>query len=291
MYLKQLSDTPLVLKGGTALYLGYGLTRFSEDLDFDSSKRLNLLNKIKEAFPLGIRLLNINIKKDTETVTRYLIDYSVDAIKLTDKLKIEISYRTPIQEDLVCVKDGIRYAPIEQLIDYKLKAAFDGDNTRSKCRDLYDLHFLAKNYSESFNVDTAKRLYEFSKDPDVLVSRYDIDVKDDQLLRDIMDTESISLDLSDLSRAIYLKQKEKQDNQSRNNISSRDESSISSRRAFMNERIQAKAKAEAHKEIDEETQEQASAVSPRMAMMRRNMEKNNARENVISTSQKKGRSR
>lgn len=140
--LKQLSDTPLVLKGGTALYLGYGLTRFSEDLDFDSSKRLNLLNKIKEAFPLGIRLLNINIKKDTETVTRYLIDYSVDAIKLTDKLKIEISYRTPIQEDLVCVKDGIRYAPIEQLIDYKLKAAFDGDNTRSKCRDLYDLHFL-----------------------------------------------------------------------------------------------------------------------------------------------------
>ena len=191
----------------------------------------------------------------------------------------------------MCVKDGICYAPIEQLIDYKLKAAFDGDNTRSKCRDLYDLHFLAKNYSESFNVDTAKRLYEFSKDPDVLVSRYDIDVKDDQLLRDIMDTESISLELSDLSRAIYLKQKEKQDNQSRNNISSRDESSISSRRAFMNERIQAKAKAEAHKEIDEETQEQASAVSPRMAMMRRNMEKNNARENVISTSQKKGRSR
>lgn len=44
--LKQLSDTHLVLKGGAALYLGYGLTRFSEDLDFDSSKRLNLLNKI-----------------------------------------------------------------------------------------------------------------------------------------------------------------------------------------------------------------------------------------------------
>ena len=63
---------------------------------------------------------------------------------------------------------------------------------------------------------------------------------------------------------------------------------ISSRRAFMNERIQ---KAEASKEIDEETQNQASTESPRMAMMRRNMEKNNARENVISTSQKKGKSR
>ena len=62
----------------------------------------------------------------------------------------------------------------------------------------------------------------------------------------------------------------------------------SSRRTFMNERIQ---KAEASKEIDEETQNQASTESPRMAMMQRNTERNNARENVISTSQKKGRSR
>ncbi len=27
---KNLADTPMVLKGGTALYLGYGLNRFSE---------------------------------------------------------------------------------------------------------------------------------------------------------------------------------------------------------------------------------------------------------------------
>ncbi|EFX92496.1 hypothetical protein HMPREF0027_0445 [Actinobacillus ureae ATCC 25976] len=52
--LKNLSDTPLVLKGGTALYLGYGLNRFSEDLDFDSGKKLNLLNKIKASAPHGI---------------------------------------------------------------------------------------------------------------------------------------------------------------------------------------------------------------------------------------------
>jgi len=63
----------------------------------------------------------------------------------------------------------------------------------------------------------------------------------------------------------------------------------SSRMAYMNEQIQLKS--EASKEIDEETQNQASTESPRMAMMRRNMEKNNARENVISTSQKKGKSR
>lgn len=47
--LKNLSDTPLVLKGRTALYLGYGLNRFSEDLDFDSSK--NSICSIKSNLP------------------------------------------------------------------------------------------------------------------------------------------------------------------------------------------------------------------------------------------------
>lgn len=78
---------------------------------------------------------------------------------------------------------------------------------------------------------------------------------------------------------------ESQENQSLNN----QEQSLSlKRREHMNERIQ---KADASKEIDEETQNQASAESQRKAMMRRNMEKKNARENVVSTSQKKGRSR
>jgi predicted nucleotidyltransferase component of viral defense system len=32
---RELHDLPMVLKGGTALLLCYGLDRFSEDLDFD----------------------------------------------------------------------------------------------------------------------------------------------------------------------------------------------------------------------------------------------------------------
>jgi predicted nucleotidyltransferase component of viral defense system len=40
--LKGIDDTPLVLKGGTALLLAYGLDRFSEDLDFDAPHKLNL---------------------------------------------------------------------------------------------------------------------------------------------------------------------------------------------------------------------------------------------------------
>ncbi len=39
---KAVSDTTLILKGGTALLLIYGLDRFSEDLDFDSQKKIRL---------------------------------------------------------------------------------------------------------------------------------------------------------------------------------------------------------------------------------------------------------
>ncbi|WP_031580200.1 hypothetical protein [Ruminobacter sp. RM87] len=74
---------------------------------------------------------------------------------------------------------------------------------------------------------------------------------------------------------------ESQENQSLNN----QEQSLSlKRREHMNKQIQIKA--EASKEVNKETQN-----SDRMKMMQRNQERNNARENVISTSQKKGKSR
>ncbi len=60
---KNLVDTPMVLKGGTALYLGYGLNRFSENLDFDCCKKINLLSKVKSTIPNGIILNDIHIKK------------------------------------------------------------------------------------------------------------------------------------------------------------------------------------------------------------------------------------
>lgn len=46
---KSISDSPTVLKGGTALLLAYGLDRYSEDLDFDSTKQLNLQKRINDS--------------------------------------------------------------------------------------------------------------------------------------------------------------------------------------------------------------------------------------------------
>ncbi|OBX04148.1 hypothetical protein QV06_07845 [Gallibacterium genomosp. 3] len=202
--LKNLSDTPLVLKGGTALYLGYGLNRFSEDLDFDSSKKLNLLNKIKTSAPHGIIIDDINVKKDTDTVSRYMINYHIRDTGIRDSLKMEISYRTPTPDEQITIKDGIRFSSVDRIIDNKLKAAYDGDNTRTKGRDLFDLHFIAKNYAEYFTMNLSERLQGFAQDPDKLVSLYREDIEADPLLNKIMDVEQVALELNKIANEIYL---------------------------------------------------------------------------------------
>lgn len=202
--LKNLSDTPLVLKGGSALYLGYGLNRFSEDLDFDSLKKLNLINKIKSSVPPDIVIDDIHIKKDTDTLSRYIVNYHIQGTNIEDVLKLEVSYRTPVNEEQVVIKDGIRLLSIERIIDNKLKAAYDGENIRSRARDLFDLHFLASKYSEHFDLDLAKRLNDFAKEPDKLVSRYQYDMKFDPLLMEIMDLELVALELNEIANQIYM---------------------------------------------------------------------------------------
>ncbi|EQD95357.1 nucleotidyl transferase AbiEii/AbiGii toxin family protein [Helicobacter pylori] len=202
---KNLADTPMVLKGGTALYLGYGLNRFSEDLDFDCHKKINLLSKVKSAIPSGIILNDIHIKKDTDSVGRYMVRYATKDNKEEQTLKLEVSYRDAPKESEVNVIEGMKIAKVERIIDNKLCACFDGEYTRTKARDLFDLHFLAKHYEEHFNLDLAKRLKEFSKDPDKLVSDYLEDKNDDILLNKIMDLEKTALELSIMAHLIHKK--------------------------------------------------------------------------------------
>ena len=88
-------DKPLILKGGTALMLGYGLERFSEDLDFDIADTytgkgtIKLDSVLKNALPYGVELQELVLRKDTPSVTRYILRYQQNCI--SDKLKIEVS--------------------------------------------------------------------------------------------------------------------------------------------------------------------------------------------------------
>lgn len=189
--LKGISDTPLVLKGGTALLLAYDLSRFSEDLDFDAPHKLNLESRIQRSMPMGITLDEVTTLKDTGTVTRYRAKYHTEHGPRS--LKLEVSYRTPTPDSEVRSVHGIRVAALPRIIDQKLKAAHDGHDPRAKVRDLYDLDFAARRWPAAFTGDLASRLLAFAEDPGVLESRYQADYDEDDLIPDLVELEELAL--------------------------------------------------------------------------------------------------
>lgn len=170
-----LQDAPMVLKGGTALLLCYGLDRFSEDLDFDASKKLNLESRLERALEPQTTSFKIERTKDTNTVLRYRILYTVPEVE--GRLKLEISYRDEIDPDTVAEREGIRtYAP-ERLIQQKANAL----QNRTTARDLYDIHFLATHYQAEFPADVLHDLRELFQDVNRLEARFRAAFEDDDL--------------------------------------------------------------------------------------------------------------
>lgn len=142
-----------ILKGGTALMFGYHLDRFSEDIDLDSTNRN--LGKIINEF-CNIHSYGFSIKKDTQTVKRYMIEF-----KPGKKIKVEISYRNKeLSSQDYEIFDGIKIYKIENLFGMKLNAY----NNRDKIRDLYDIVFIANNYRDqlsNFAVNMLKTALSF----------------------------------------------------------------------------------------------------------------------------------
>jgi predicted nucleotidyltransferase component of viral defense system len=165
--LRTVQDTPLVLKGGTALLLCYGLDRFSEDLDFDATKKLNLESRIEHA-----------LQPVTDTVQRYRIEYA--AAGNEGRLKVEISCRDAIHESDVTVRAGIRTWQASRLIAQKLNALAG----RTAARDLYDIHFLARNFRKEWTADSLARLRSLLSDVNSLESRFRPAFEEDDLFRE-----------------------------------------------------------------------------------------------------------
>lgn len=132
--IKTLSDKPLIFKGGSALMFFYNLDRFSEDLDFDASYRVNTESLEKMLRSLG----NVTVKKDTETTKRFMINLDNET-----NLKIEISLRgyEPVTETIKITNNLMVYN-IDDIAIQKLEA-FNG---RIAARDLYDIGFILDRY-------------------------------------------------------------------------------------------------------------------------------------------------
>ncbi|MDD7385247.1 MAG: nucleotidyl transferase AbiEii/AbiGii toxin family protein [Actinomycetaceae bacterium] len=127
------SDTPLILKGGTALLFCYGLDRFSEDLDFDAEHQGYSSLKTIHDFATSYGY-TYSEKKNTPTVQRATIDYGG-----YKPLKIETSLRQrAVNPSRTTVINGIHVYTIEQLAIMKANAYLG----RDKIRDLYDLSYI-----------------------------------------------------------------------------------------------------------------------------------------------------
>ena len=142
-----------VLKGGTALLLYYELDRFSEDIDLDAfSDNMNIYNKIKE------NNWEINVKKNTDTVYRIMLDYGAKNDNGSYPLKIEISSRNKNLLNSKSLKysniNGVNVYNLEEILKMKLVAF----GNRDKIRDFYDLSFFLEKEPNCFSNEMLKDL-------------------------------------------------------------------------------------------------------------------------------------
>ena len=150
---KGLSDKPVVLKGGTALMLAYGLDRYSEDIDYDSNTRIDLVNEL-DSIMQGTRMIyEIISKKHTETTSRAFINYEIGKIR-NGKLKVEIKNNRPLRFEYVNMKPGFWVYSIDKICEHKLNATV----VRIKSRDFYDLGFIARQFKSELSDANLARL-------------------------------------------------------------------------------------------------------------------------------------
>lgn len=135
-----------ILKGGTAL-LYYGLDRFSEDIDLDG-RNANQIKGFIKSFCSAKEYL-FNIKKDTPSVFRAMIDYGGSG----KKLKVEVSFRNTDYFHSV-ENQGIRMYDLQKLLTLKINTL----NARYKLRDLYDVCYVCQSVNYNLGEGAAKLL-------------------------------------------------------------------------------------------------------------------------------------
>ena len=133
-----------ILKGGTALMLCYGLNRFSEDIDLDSTDR-KTIHSVVDRF-CKKNGYSFRIGKNTPTTLRFLIHYDDGT-----PFKVEVSYRRKhISLNDVTVVNNILVYGINTLCRMKTSAY----QQRDRIRDLFDLSFIINRYADSLSASS-----------------------------------------------------------------------------------------------------------------------------------------
>lgn len=185
---------PVVLKGGTALLLGYNLQRFSEDLDFDLTMPLRghlnveniCRNAVKKLAGRGIKvsLENFREPKKTGTTHRCRPMFSAGESMPPIPIKIEISSRSIPDPESICTINGICVYSVSEIARLKLLAAQEDESLpyRTAARDLHDLTFIATHWEDKLPDEIIGQLELFFKDPAYLMERYEKSYEKDPIL-------------------------------------------------------------------------------------------------------------
>ena len=158
-----LGDTPLILKGGTALMLAYNMDRYSEDIDYDSNTKLDLESLLHTIMQDNTRMnFTLNTKKDTDTTSRVLIHYSTEKIS-SGILKVEIKNNIHLEAEEIHNAPGFFVYSIDRLCQDKIETSRE----RIKPRDFYDLGYIANRYKKKLSNHNITALADLSNDKDL----------------------------------------------------------------------------------------------------------------------------
>src|SRR3990167_5641214 len=149
-FYQQPDSNKIFFKGGTALRIIYQSPRFSEDLDFSSTK--TAIKKIEDIVIHTIgeierEGINVDIKESKKTSGGYLaiIHFFLNNQEIAIQLEISQRERVNKGELTTVVNDFIPpYTLVtlsqDQLISEKVQALL----TRQKARDFYDLYYILR---------------------------------------------------------------------------------------------------------------------------------------------------
>jgi len=149
-----LRNWPIVMKGGTYLWLFHGLNRFSDDLDFT---QLGKIDESIEDLKLSLELFgaksSVKLIKDDEYVLMFRVSIR-GPLYTSEKdichVRVEISRREGVALEPISVKLDephygipiafIRGMDLREVLAEKIRAAL----VRRNARDLYDAWFLLR---------------------------------------------------------------------------------------------------------------------------------------------------
>ena len=179
-----LKDSPLVLKGGSALMFFYEGDRFSEDLDFDAlvpPERLPLRAFIERHWG-GIPEAEVRIAKDTATTKRTKVLYPDFSIRVEISFRRKELYAGRALPGYIQDFGGVKVYTVDELARLKLEAL----TQRKVGRDIYDLASIMDRWMAELSEETLEELKGVFVEGSLeeLLQEVEADFKRDQKLGD-----------------------------------------------------------------------------------------------------------